>query len=56
MLTPVRAGAVLRLLQFCIMQNAVDGTQIPELKDVVSLALEEAQRRGATQCEVGREP
>jgi PmbA protein len=35
------------------MQQAVDGTQIPELKAVVSLALEEAQRRGATQCDVG---
>jgi PmbA protein len=35
------------------MQQAVDGTQIPELKAVVSLALEEARRRGATQCEVG---
>jgi PmbA protein len=35
------------------MQQAVDGTQIPELKAVVSLALEEAQRRGASQCDVG---
>lgn len=34
------------------MQQAVDGTQIPELKDVVSLALDEAKRRGATQSEV----
>jgi len=34
------------------MQQAVDGARIPELKDVVSLALEEAQRLGATQCEV----
>jgi PmbA protein len=31
----------------------VDGTQIPELKAVVSLALEEAKQRGATQCDVG---
>ena len=34
------------------MRKAVDGTRIPELKGVVSLALEEAQRRGATQCAV----
>jgi PmbA protein len=34
------------------MQQAVDGTQIPELKDVVSLALAEAKQRGATQAEV----
>ena len=35
------------------MQQAVDGTQIPELKAVVELALGEAKRRGATQCDVG---
>lgn len=34
------------------MQQAVDGTRIPELKDVVSLALAEAKQRGATQAEV----
>ncbi|MFO7276324.1 MAG: metalloprotease PmbA [Pseudomonadota bacterium] len=33
------------------MQQAVDRTRIPELESVVSLALEEARRRGATQCE-----
>lgn len=33
------------------MQQEVDGSRIPELKAVVSLALTEAQRRGATQCE-----
>src|SRR5262245_3650780 len=35
------------------MQQALDGTQIPELKAVVELALGEAKRRGATQAEVG---
>ena len=35
------------------MQNAIDGTQIPELKAVVELALREAKQRGASQCEVG---
>jgi PmbA protein len=34
------------------MQQAVDSTRIPELKDVVSLALAEAKSRGATQAEV----
>ena len=34
------------------MQQAVDGTRIPELKDVVSLALAEAKQRGASQAEV----
>ncbi len=34
------------------MQQAVDGTRIPELKDVVSLALAEAKQRGAFQAEV----
>ena len=33
------------------MQQPVDGTRIPELHDIVSLALEEARRRGASQCE-----
>jgi len=33
------------------MQESVGGTRIPELQDVVSLALEEARRRGASQCE-----
>jgi PmbA protein len=34
------------------MQQAVDDTRIPELKGVVSLALEEAKQRGASQAEV----
>ena len=34
------------------MQQSAESTQIPELKTVASLALEEAQRRGASQCEV----
>ena len=34
------------------MQQAVEA-QIPELQAVASLALEEAQRRGASQCDVG---
>jgi PmbA protein len=33
------------------MPATVDESRIPELKEVVSLALSEAQRRGATQCE-----
>ncbi|MEP7244746.1 MAG: metalloprotease PmbA [Gammaproteobacteria bacterium] len=35
------------------MQKAAEGTQITELKAAVSLALEEAKRRGAAQCDVG---
>src|SRR6185312_2500355 len=35
------------------MQQALDGTQISELKAVVELALGEAKRRGASQCDVG---
>ena len=35
------------------MHQAVDGTQIPELKAVVELALGEAKQRGASQCDVG---
>jgi PmbA protein len=34
------------------MDTTVDESRIPELKEVVSLALSEAARRGATQCEV----
>ncbi len=34
------------------MQQAVDESRIPELKDVVSLALAEAKQRGASQAEV----
>jgi PmbA protein len=34
------------------MQQAVDESRIPELKDVVSFALAEAKRRGASQAEV----
>ena len=34
------------------MQTTVDESRIPELKEVVSHALEEAKRRGASQCEV----
>jgi PmbA protein len=34
------------------MQSTVDESRIPELKEVVSHALEEARRRGAGQCEV----
>ncbi|MBX5461109.1 MAG: metalloprotease PmbA [Steroidobacteraceae bacterium] len=34
------------------MQQSPESTQIPELKNVVSLALDEARRRGASQCEV----
>jgi len=34
------------------MPNAPDPAQIAELKNVVSLALEEAKQRGASQCEV----
>lgn len=34
------------------MQPAADGSRISELQDVVSLALEEARRRGASQSEV----
>ena len=34
------------------MTQAVAGSRIAELQDVVSLALEEARKRGATQCEV----
>ena len=34
------------------MQQAVDGSRIPELKEVVSLALAEAKQRGASQAEV----
>jgi PmbA protein len=34
------------------MSNPADGAQIAELKKVVSLALDEAKKRGASQCEV----
>ena len=34
------------------MSNPADGAQIAELKKVVSLALDEARKRGASQCEV----
>src|SRR5882672_6841408 len=34
------------------MQQAVEGSRIPELKEVVSLALAEAKGRGASQAEV----
>jgi len=34
------------------MQQAVEDTRIPELKQVVAQALDEAKRRGASQCEV----
>jgi PmbA protein len=35
------------------MDKIVDESRIPELKDVVSVALSEAARRGASECEVG---
>jgi PmbA protein len=34
------------------MHAAVDESRIPELKEIVSLALAEARRRGASECEV----
>jgi len=34
------------------MQQTVEDTRIPELKQVVAQALDEAKRRGASQCEV----
>jgi PmbA protein len=35
------------------MHKSADESRLPELKDIVSLALAEAARRGASQCEVG---
>src|SRR6202051_2317711 len=49
----VRRSRCARLLLLCPMHAAVDESRIPELKDVVCLALAEARRRGAAECAVG---
>ncbi len=41
-----------RLLQLCLTDTAVDESRIPELEEIVRLALAEARRRGAAECEV----
>src|SRR5580658_6104164 len=48
----LRVSRGLRLLQSFIMDAAVDESRIPELQEIVRLALGEARRRGAAECEV----
>ena len=49
-------SAPLRARPTNFMTQAVAGSRIAELQDVVSLALEEARKRGATPMRGGREP